>query len=219
MEAMALKSAARAAEHERAIADEASFREREVQAAEKRREEVRNRVQMDKERERNAARKLKAMAGREWEVGKVVEEGAGRGRGGGLRRGAFGDVVGGVGESRTGEDSAVEGYEYPEGRGRGGRGRGRGGSYDGRGRGGASGRGRVQQHSNPTSFNATSEDFPALGPTTSAQPIPAAPATTTTTTQNPADQNKTAQSEWAKPSSSDWADEMAQPVEASDVKW
>jgi len=108
MAQMKLKNATRVADHERAAADEASFREREIQAQFKRAEEFRNRQQMDKEREKNAQRKLKAMQGREWEKEKnVVEERDGRRSQ--FRRGAYGGVASG---SRTpaSEDAATAGW-------------------------------------------------------------------------------------------------------------
>lgn len=274
---MKVKNAERTADYERAAADEASFREREVQAQEKRREEFRNRQQMNNEREKNAARKLKAMGGREWDTEKSMEEERDARRSQ-FRRGAYGGVVSGSrtpaeqeeeqGETSAGwtgnvpaplqqdESSTPVELFTPEirerddyrggGRGRGGRGRGggyeggrgggggRGGSrgrdagYQGRGRDGQRG-GRGSGSTNPDRFNASAEDFPALGGSATAQTTSSssggawgasasasasAPAARTTT-QTPKAAEKP---EWDKPSS-DWADEMAQPSANANVKW
>jgi len=269
MAVMKLKNATRTADYERAAADEASFREREIQAQVKRAEEFRNRQQMDKEREKNAARKLMAMGGREWDTEKSMEEER-DGRRSQFRRGAFGgvvvssgsrtpvagseDVAPGWGEStdavgwtgsipppsEAGESSTrpdlFEDRQRDEyrggggGRGRGGRGRGgyegRGGGYEGLG-GRGRGRGRGSGANTPNRFNATTEDFPALGSAatkntntgSSAWGASTSTSTTTITTQTKA--TEATKPEWDKPTpSGDWADEMAQPVEGNSTqKW
>ncbi|KAI9757190.1 MAG: hypothetical protein M1815_001800 [Lichina confinis] len=70
LEKARLRSAAREEAHRRAEADEASFKEREQIEATKRHEERANRREMDVERERNRARKLKTLHGREWDANK-----------------------------------------------------------------------------------------------------------------------------------------------------
>lgn len=67
-------AAKKAAAHARAEADQASFMEREQIAAKKRREELASRRVMDKEREQNRQRKLKAQTGREWDSEKREDD-------------------------------------------------------------------------------------------------------------------------------------------------
>ncbi|CAG7926514.1 unnamed protein product [Penicillium olsonii] len=119
----------KAAAHARAEADQASFVEREQEAAKKRREELAHRRAMDTERERNRQRKLKAQTGREWDSQKREEDYNPRGGGSQFRRGMHGGVSGyarqDLDDSRT--DGAADNAAGPRGRGRGGRGgRGRG---------------------------------------------------------------------------------------------
>ncbi|KAJ5323133.1 hypothetical protein N7452_011422 [Penicillium brevicompactum] len=119
----------KAAAHARAEADQASFVEREQEAAKKRREELAHRRVMDTEREKNRQRKLKAQTGREWDSQKREEDYNPRGGGSQFRRGMHGGVSGvarhDVEENRT--DGAADQAGGQRGRGRGGRGgRGRG---------------------------------------------------------------------------------------------
>jgi hypothetical protein len=118
----------KAAAHARAEADQASFMEREQEAAKKRREELAHRRVMDTEREQNRQRKLKAQTGREWDSQKREEDYNPRGGGSQFRRGMHGGVSGyarrDFEESRP--EEAVDNAAH-RGRGRGGRGgRGRG---------------------------------------------------------------------------------------------
>ncbi|KAJ5129482.1 uncharacterized protein N7515_005521 [Penicillium bovifimosum] len=84
----------KAAAHARAEADQASFMEREQEAAKKRREEAAHRQLMDNEREQNRQRKLKAQTGREWDSQKREEDYNPRGGGSQFRRGMHGGVSG-----------------------------------------------------------------------------------------------------------------------------
>ncbi|KOS37612.1 hypothetical protein ACN38_g11582 [Penicillium nordicum] len=119
----------KAAAHARAEADQASFMEREQEAAKKRREELAHRRQMDSERERNRQRKLKAQTGREWDSEKREEDYDPRGGGSQFRRGMHGGVSGAM--RRDSEEARPEeAADHPGGN----RGRGRGGR-GGRGRG------------------------------------------------------------------------------------
>jgi hypothetical protein len=114
----------KAAAHARAEADQASFMEREQEAAKKRREEVAHRRMMDNEREQNRQRKLKTQTGREWDSQKREEDYDPRGGGSQFRRGMHGGVSGvarrNFEESRP--EDAVDHPRSPRGRGRGGRG-------------------------------------------------------------------------------------------------
>ncbi|KGO72482.1 hypothetical protein PITC_076590 [Penicillium italicum] len=112
----------KAAAHARAEADQASFMEREQEAAKKRREELAHRRVMDNEREKNRQRKLKAQTGREWDSQKREEDYDPRGGGSQFRRGMHGGVSGAV--RRDFEDARIEDAADHSG---GGRGRGRGG--------------------------------------------------------------------------------------------
>lgn len=120
-------AAKKAAAHARAEADQASFVEREQIAAKKRREELASRRVMDKEREQNRQRKLKAQTGREWDSEKREDDYNPRGGGSQYRRGMHGGVSG---QTRRDFDGASEDTSHitpSRGRGRGGRGgRGRG---------------------------------------------------------------------------------------------
>jgi len=214
MAVMKLKNATRTADYERAAADEASFREREVQAQVKRAEEFRNRQQMDKEREKNAQRKLKAMGGREWDTEKTLEEERDSRRSQ-FRRGAYGGVAS---ASRTPAETAGEGNagaveewtgsvppplegdssappdlfasQYRErdgGRGRGGRGR---FGYEGRGGsyegrgGGGRGRGRGSGHEGNRGGGSSSNNSNRFNVTT--EDFPALGAAAAASTQNTA---------------------------------
>ncbi|KAJ5550031.1 hypothetical protein N7535_002026 [Penicillium sp. DV-2018c] len=114
----------KAAAHARAEADQASFMEREQEAARKRREELAHRQMMDNEREQNRQRKLKAQTGREWDSQKREEDYNPRGGGSQFRRGMHGGVSGVA--RRNFEESlpedAADHPTSPRGRGRGGRG-------------------------------------------------------------------------------------------------
>ncbi|CAI7570285.1 unnamed protein product [Penicillium glandicola] len=112
----------KAAAHARAEADQASFMEREQEAAKKRREELAHRRAMDSEREKNRQRKLKAQTGREWDSQKREEDYNPRGGGSQFRRGMHGGVSGPV--RRDFEDVRTEEAADQSG---GNRGRGRGG--------------------------------------------------------------------------------------------
>lgn len=107
MAAAKLKATERAAAHARAEADQASFLAREKVAAEKRRQEFKDRRAMDSERERNRQRKLEAVTGREWDATKREEDYNSLGRGGAsqFRRGMHGGVSGYARRSRGGEDA------------------------------------------------------------------------------------------------------------------
>lgn len=119
----------KAAAHARAEADQASFMEREQEAAKKRREELAHRRVMDSEREKNRQRKLKAQTGREWDSQKREEDYDPRGGGSQFRRGMHGGVSGAVRRDFE-EAHSEEAADHPGGN----RGRGRGGR-GGRGRG------------------------------------------------------------------------------------
>ncbi|KAJ5513278.1 hypothetical protein N7463_002830 [Penicillium fimorum] len=112
----------KAAAHARAEADQASFVEREQEAAKKRREELAHRRVMDTEREKNRQRKLKAQTGREWDSQKREEDYDPRGGGSQFRRGMHGGVSGAV--RRDFEEARSEAVADNSG---GNRGRGRGG--------------------------------------------------------------------------------------------
>ena len=75
----------RSAAHARAQADADSFEERERIAQQKRSKDAVSRKVMDNEREKNRARKMAVMGGREWDAEKNAEDFQGsssRGRGG-----------------------------------------------------------------------------------------------------------------------------------------
>ncbi|KAJ5537319.1 hypothetical protein N7513_010505 [Penicillium frequentans] len=120
-------AAKKAAAHARAEADQASFMEREQIAAKKRREELASRRVMDKEREQNRQRKLKAQTGREWDSEKREDDYNPRGGGSQYRRGMHGGVSGQVRRDFDGASEEPSHTTPGRGRGRGGRGgRGRG---------------------------------------------------------------------------------------------
>ncbi|KAI9809574.1 MAG: hypothetical protein M1825_000006 [Sarcosagium campestre] len=182
---IALKNAAREEAHRRAEADEASFQQREQQEAVKRHAERQNRRELEGERERNRLRKLKAVAGREWDAEKDEADALeADGRASQFRRGAYGGVVGNVGTATAagrGAPPESSGDEASGGRRRGGRGggftprgsRGRG-SEEFRGGRGRGGRGRGAFHPGPANSHghdgqrvlpdlaAVEKDFPAL---------------------------------------------------------
>jgi hypothetical protein len=155
------------AAHARAEADAASFNEQERAAAEKRVKDAANRKVMEGEREKNRARKMAVMGGREWDAEKNEEDFkmASRGRGrGNYTRSANGGVP--VNREELPDDDLRQ-YQWNDDRGRG---RGRGGR---RGRGserGARG-GRTDPRNGATAHpNMRAEaDFPSLPATTKPQ--------------------------------------------------
>ena len=74
MASMQLKSAAKAEAHARAEKDQASFLQREQQAAAKRMEERKAIREQDAERAKNRERKIKAQGGREWDSQKLESD-------------------------------------------------------------------------------------------------------------------------------------------------
>lgn len=113
------------AAHARAEADAASFAERERAAAEKRVQDVANRKVMEGEREKNRARKMAVMGGREWDAEKNEEDFRMASRGGSRGNNPRG-ANGGVRASRElFPDDDLRQYQWKEDRGgpRGGRGR------------------------------------------------------------------------------------------------
>ena len=127
--------------HARAQADADEFAERERQAGERRRKEEGDSRKLAGEREKNRARKMGAMEGREWDRGK--EE---------VRDKPRMQVAAG------GQEVDLREYEWHEDRGRG-RGRGRGG----RGGGGGRGRGGLMNGNRQGQPNVSAaEEFPEL---------------------------------------------------------
>ncbi|KAJ5646915.1 hypothetical protein N7490_003287 [Penicillium lividum] len=194
-------AAKKAAAHARAEADQASFMEREQVAAKKRREELASRRVMDKEREQNRQRKLKAQTGREWDSEKREDDYNPRGGGSQFRRGMHGGVSGVVRRDFDGaaDDSA---HVTP------GRGRGRGGR-GGRGRGPS--RGSHERSSSNQSNHKESKtpvvndeaDFPSLpAGKTPVMEKPAAPAVV-----KPPPSMETLESTMS-PVSGSWADQV-----------
>lgn len=147
------KSQSLAEQHARAQADAADFEERERVAQHKRKEEEKSRRALEGEREKNRARKMQAVGGREWDAEKNEEDFKEKRYGERNRRGPPGP-----------EEQDLSIYEWREegdrGRG-GGRGRGRGrgrGEFRGRGRG----RGSDSAAPARTPDVKAVEDFPAL---------------------------------------------------------
>ncbi|KAJ5686396.1 hypothetical protein N7536_009015 [Penicillium majusculum] len=166
----------KAAAHARAEADQASFMEREQEAAKKRREELAHRRVMDSEREKNRQRKLKAQTGREWDSQKREEDYDPRGGGSQFRRGMHGGVSGAVRRDFE-EAHSEEAADHPGGN----RGRGRGGR-GGRGRGSA----RAPQGDRPRKgladsiFATESPAAPGLDDKSAFPALPEAPKKTET---------------------------------------
>ena len=160
---MKVKNAAAEEAHRRQQADEDSFRAREQAEHTKRLEERQNRREMDKEREKNRARKLKAVGGREWDAEKKEEDYAGGQRREQYRRGAHGGVVGSQRTPEASEGQASdERYSQQGARGsRGGRGTRGSGTGRGRGRGASNPSTNLDSHTNRDGA-PTSGDFPAL---------------------------------------------------------
>jgi len=220
MKSMQLKNAAKTEAHARAEKDQASFLQREQQAAAKRVEERKAIREQDMERAKNRERKIKAQGGREWDSEKVESDIVDRSKGGssmysrgahgGVRGGGRGGERGGLATSRYGPGEDAEEMPFGGG-GRGGRGRGRGrgrSEYDGarginrggRGRGGYFNGAKAAETPPP---GIDELDFPAL-------PTPAS---------KPADTLASKVENKEKPAISpgvvdgDWADEMATPTE------
>lgn len=147
----------KAAAHARAEADQASFMEREQEAAKKRRAELAHRRVMDNEREQNRQRKLKAQTGREWDSQKREEDYNPRGGGSQFRRGMHGGVSGYV--RKDFEDGRSEQPAEASG------------SHRGRGRGGRGGRDRGSPRASPGAKPARK----GLADSIYATPSPAAP--------------------------------------------
>ncbi len=222
MKSMQLKNAAKTEAHARAEKDQASFLQREQQAAAKRVEERKAIREQDMERAKNRERKIKAQGGREWDSEKVESDIVDRSRGGSsmYSRGAHGGVRGsgrggergGLASSRYGPGEDAEEVSFGgSGGGRGGRGRGRGrgrAEYDGARGGARGGRGRGGGYFNGAKAADApppggESDFPAL-------PTPAAKATVTTASKVEIKEKPVVPSGVAD---GDWADEMATPVE------
>lgn len=222
MKAMQLKSLAKSEAHARAEKDQASFMQREQQAAAKRTEERKAIREQDMERARNRERKVKAQGAREWDSEKVesdVVDGKSRGNSSMFMRGAHGGVAGGargggLANSRYGGEEEEEEMSFSGRGGRGGRGRGRGDLFQGgrgedsRGRGefrggrGGRGRGRGGQANNsskPPPAISADTDFPAL-PT-------AAKTTAASKVENKA------LPVMSPVGDGNWAEEMATPIE------
>jgi hypothetical protein len=210
MASMQLKSAAKAEAYARAEKDQASFLQREQQAAAKRMEERKAIREQDAERAKNRERKIKAQGGREWDSQKLESDVVDRSRGSSsmYSRGAHGGIRGGgrggLASSRYGgEDEDTE--EAPYG-GRGSRGRGRGRSEY---QGGRGGRGRGGYFNSPNANvntakpSAPGTDFPAL-PT---------PTNKSSATRSPKREVKEKPAVLPGAGQGDWADEMATPIE------
>jgi hypothetical protein len=157
------RSENRSAAHARAEADAANFAERERAAAEKRVKDAANRKVMEGEREKNRARKMAVMGGREWDAEKNEEDfkPASRGRGrGNYTRGAHGGVRM---NTREPPDDDLRQYQWKDdGAARGqGRRRGRGGE-----RGTPRGRADRRNGAGRQPDVVTDSDFPFLPLTT-----------------------------------------------------
>jgi hypothetical protein len=218
MKSMQLKNAAKTEAHARAEKDQASFLQREQQAAAKKVEERKAIREQDMERAKNRERKIKAQGVREWDSEKVESDIVDRSRGGSsmYSRGAHGGVRGsgragergGLATSRYGPSDDAEEASFGGGRGGRGRGRGRGRSeYDGARGGGRGGRGRGGYFNGAKAAEAPppgigESDFPAL-------PTPATKSTAT-----PASKVETKEKPAVSPgvADGDWADEMATPI-------
>jgi hypothetical protein len=216
MKAMQLKNAAKTEAHARAEQDQASFLQREKQAAMKVLEERRAIREQDMERAKNRERKIKAQGGREWDSDKQESDIVDRSRGNSSRysRGAHGSVAssgrvgGGLAESRYAGDTSFDDTPYG-GRGtRGGRGGGRANHQGGRGDNSRGGRGTHGRGNNSSSANTTTQtpaikesDFPALPSVTTREP-----ASTRLRDNN----DKLTLS--PRIEGSDWAEQMATPI-------
>ncbi|KKY24384.1 hypothetical protein UCRPC4_g02494 [Phaeomoniella chlamydospora] len=157
--------------HARALADAASFEERERVAQEKRNamqaKDAVNRKVMDNEREANRRRKMQAQGIREWDMEKNEEDFAGRGRGRNFMRGAHGGVR--YDRSNNADQEPLDEYQQDSpfegrvsGRGRGKR-RGRGGRANGQEWDSGISNGLADSKFASPNFKVHSE-FPALPP-------------------------------------------------------
>lgn len=170
---MKLKNASLMEKHVKSQADEESFNAREAVAAQRRKEDRVNRVQMMGEREKNRQRKLKAVGGREWDMEKNQEDFAGD-DGRRARRGAHGGIAG-DGLTPNGREWQIKGAAGRGGPDDSARGRGRGkgrGEDRGRGRGhGGSGTGNSErpQKEKPVQAPPKASDFVPL-PAPTAKP-------------------------------------------------
>ena len=127
-----------AAAHARALADAASFEERERTAERKRAKDRVERKAMDNEREKNRQRKMAVTGGREWDAGKNEDDFKTNGTGRGGRRGYQSGST--PQQQFQQEEDYLKMYEWNDDRGRGRGNRGRGGRGGrGRGRGGRGG--------------------------------------------------------------------------------
>lgn len=215
MKSMQLKNAAKTEAHARAEKDQASFLQREQQAAAKRVEERKAIREQDMERAKNRERKIKAQGGREWDSEKVESDIVDRSRGGSsmYSRGAHGGVRGGerggLATSRYGPGEDAEEMSFGGGRGGRGRGRGRGRSeYDGARGGGRGGRGRGGYFNGA---KAADTSPPGIGESD----FPALPSPATKSAATPASKVGTKEKPAVSPGvvDGDWADEMATPIE------
>lgn len=158
------RSKSLAEKHAKAQADAADFEERERIAKQKRQEELVERRKLEGERERNRARKLQAVGGREWDAEKNEDDFRQPRYGQSIRRGPAEDQQDlSIYEWRD-DPEGQEGYGYGRGRGRGrDRGRGRGRGFEPRGgRGGGFMSGPASKFASEQNKAPTSEDFPAL---------------------------------------------------------
>jgi hypothetical protein len=223
MKVMQLKNAAKTEAYARAEQDQASFLQREKQAAMKMLEERKAIREQDMERAKNRERKIRAQGGREWDSDKQESDIVDRGRGSSSRysRGVHGGIANsgrggsGLAESRYAGDNGVE--EAPHG-GRGiraGRGRGRADHQGRRGdvsRGGRGARARGTSLNNPNATAPKStlkeSDFPAL---------PGATEKGTASIEPNGEGGKPAPSSGAE--GYDWAEQMATPIQPIQHEW
>lgn len=201
MSSMKLKNAAKTKAFERSEKDQATFLQRQQQAAAKQKEETKAIREQDMEREKNRLRKMKAQGVREWDSEKQESDIVDRSRGNssGYTRGAHGGVSGTIrggrlAASRYGGDE--EDLFAAKGEGRGELSSRTRGSRSGRGNRGGRGRG-----GDTTSISQTAPqdiDFPALpGATKHSTSAPSKPA--------------------GGLGASSWAEEMATPIEEKSV--
>jgi hypothetical protein len=196
------------AAHARAEADAASFVQRERAAAEKRLKDAANRKVMEGEREKNRARKMAVMGGREWDAEKDEEDfrqdSRGRGRGA-YTRGANGGLR--TNREREANDDLNQ-YQWKDGRG-GGRGQG-----PRRGRGGERGaqRGRAENRNGAIRQpNVAAEaDFPSL-------PANTRPRDDNTTAKRPKPETSSSEVLASTAGAGSWADQV-EVSEAANVK-
>lgn len=158
------KSKALSEKHAKAQADAADFEERERIAKQKRQEEVVERRKLEGERERNRARKLQAVGGREWDAEKNEDDFRQPRYGQSIRRGPADEQQDlSIYEWRDDPEGQDE-HGYCRGRGRGrGRVRGRGRGADQRGgRGNGFMGGPTSKFATEQAKTPTADDFPAL---------------------------------------------------------